>query len=49
MTDQKPSGEIVLFQRDADKFKIQASVDGQTVWLLQGLAQELHIRGARRV
>ncbi len=40
--DQKPSGEIVLFQSADGKSKFQVRVEGQTVWLSQRLIADLY-------
>jgi hypothetical protein len=40
--EQRPSGEIILFQGGDGTTKIQVRIDGQTVWLTQRLLAELY-------
>lgn len=40
--EQKPTGEIILFQSEDGQSKIQVRFEGQTVWLAQRLIAELY-------
>ena len=41
-SEQRPSGEIVLFQSEDGRSKVQVRFEGQTVWLSQRLIAELY-------
>ena len=40
--EERPSGEVVLFQSEDGRSKIQVRMEGQTVWLSQRLIAELY-------